>query len=181
MAEEISNIAYKKRCRLRGLLSSSTLYEADDHFLLVEGWVRQRFRRFYFDNIQAIITRPNFRSGSEYLIVGIPSVLFLFVALLTYADPSEDYTPLLGMLSPFVIILVFCFIRGLIRGGSQDVIFQTAVQATRIPPLGYKRQARRHLEEIQHIVETAQGGPVAQPGSDPLPVVTPPPSSPPAS
>ena len=159
-------ISYRKRCRQVGLTSGSALYEADDHLLLVEGWLRQRCRRFHFDKIQAIVVRPTFKTAIELIVTGtMLTFLIGITVLVTFNLPPDDdeMAALVGMVMltiPFLVIFLFSLVRFLIRGASQDVYFKTAVQSTRVTPLGLRRAAKHHLEEIRQIIENAQGGPL---------------------
>ena len=168
MKTEDSLISYKKRSRQLGFTSASALYEADDHLLLVEGWVRQRSRRFYFDRIQAIIVRPTFRMGLELIVTGLMLAFLLGITALVTANTSSNDDALAAMIGmiiltlPFLLIFLFSLVRFLIRGASQDVFIKTAVQSSRIPPLGYRRASRRHLADIRQSIENAQGGPLSQ-------------------
>ena len=167
-------IAYRKRCSRLGFSSKSKLYEADDHFLLVEGWIWQRCRRFYFDRVQAIIVRPTLRSTLELVTVGLPVVAAALIGL-AVADrgTSEDLIATAVLSSPLVALFLFSLIRFFIYGSSQDVFLKTAVQTTRVPPLGFRKRSRRHLDEMRKVIESAQS---AQEGSvvpDTIPAVPP--------
>lgn len=171
-------ISYQKRCSRFGLTGASTLYEAEDHLLLVEGSIRQRCRRFYFDKIQAIVVRPTFRTGSELIFVSCPIVFLLGLALLLLQlGPADEVLGVLMVLAlPFLVLFLFCLIRLVIRGASQDVFVTTAVQTARVSPLGFRRASRRHLQAIHQRIEKAQRD-LPPPGTTPLAEEAPEPGS----
>lgn len=159
MSADPTPIAYRKCCRRLGLFSASTLYEADDHFLLVEGLIKQRCRRFYFDRIQAILVRPTFLTGLELILSGLPVVVVIVLGIFFVNEESfGEFGATLFLGSPFIALFLILLIRFLLHGASQRVVFQTAVQSAAIPALGYRRSSQKHLQRIRGVIEQAQGG-----------------------
>ena len=157
------NSSYRKLCRDIALVDGGGVYEADDHFLFVSGLVYQRYRRFFFHQIQAIQVRPTRRL--YYAILGNFTVIAALVFAITYGFtvPIElDALPVKGFLygvlvTPFALYGLVQLIRLVLFGGSQEVTIKTAVQSTVIPPLGYRRRSRKALKRMCECVEAAQG------------------------
>ena len=129
----------------------------------VSGLVYQRYRRFFFDQIQAIQVRPTRRL--YYAILANFAIIAALVFAITYGFtvPIElDALPVKGFLygflvAPFALYGVVQLIRLILFGASQEVTIQTAVQRIVIPPLGYRRRSRSALKRMCECVETAQG------------------------
>ncbi len=160
-----ASIVYRPLRRKLGLFDSSTLAEAEDHFLLVRGLAYQEYRRFFFDQIQAIQVRP---TNHLYWHMGVPfaiAALLAFVIGTLLVEPAiiQDLnipvkeTVLALCVTPFALYGLVHLILWICFGGSQEVTILTAVQRTVIPPLGYRRNGRQAIERMVEKVRAAQG------------------------
>ena len=141
--------------RLRGLRwtpgSRSVLRLAHDHLLLCDyrtGFV-ERYKRFYFRDIEAFIIRRTQHWLVAMLIWGaIAFVIFLLAVIWRW---NITVTLVLeGICALFVI-------RHLIRGPSCRTHIQTAVQTDLLPMLKRVRKTDRILQSLFPLIEEAQG------------------------
>lgn len=163
MSTKPASSPYRKLIRDFALVDGGGVYEANDHFLFVNGLVYQRYRRFFFHQIQAIQVRPTRRWC--YLILANIAIIAALVFGITYGFTvplAFETLPVKAMLygalvTPFALFLLFQIVRLILFGASQEVIIQTAVQRTVIPPLGYRRRSRKTLARMCECVEAIQG------------------------
>lgn len=163
--------------RVRGLgragtLSRASLFTAHDHLLLCDyrtGFT-ERYKRFYFADIQAIIIQKTAHWFGGMMIWGFFAICFLVIALSTHWN-------LFLRISEGVC--VFFVLRHLVRGPSCRTHIQTAVQTDVLPMLKRVRKTNRVLHRIFPIIEQAQGPATAVPEAPPsVPVMAQPVSSP---
>jgi hypothetical protein len=126
------------------------LYLGSDHLLLVEQLVLvERYKRFYFRDIQAI-TRAN---SARWIVLsgtwGILALLLTSVLLL-----HQPIATALGTI--FVLLFGFASIHGVIRGPTCIVRLQTALQSHRIAPLERVREFHKAMERIEPLIRSAQ-------------------------
>lgn len=126
------------------------LYLGPDHLLLVEQLVLiERYKRFYFRDIQAI-TRAN---SARWIVLsgmwGIVALLSVSVLLL-----HQPVATALGTI--FVLLFGFASIHGVICGPTCIVRLQTAIQSHRIAPLERVGEFRKAMERIEPLIRSAQ-------------------------
>lgn len=141
--------------RVRGLwqtgtLSRASLFSGGDHLLMCDyrtGFT-ERYRRFYFSDIQAIIIRK-----TGHWLVGVAIWGFFAICLLVIAL-STHWNLFLKIMEGICL----CFVlRHLVRGPSCKTHVQTAVQTDVLPMLKRVRQTNRVLSRIFPLIEQAQG------------------------
>ena len=140
------------------------LYMADDHLMLVglSAW-NESYRRFFFRDIQAIVVRKTqwwILYGASWLLA-----FFLFAAIALAVDDVASIV-FWGIASVFIVGLVV----NIVRGPTCGCYIKTAVQTTRLAPLGRIRRARSFLDQLRPIIARTQGQ-IPTPPADVPPVV----------
>jgi hypothetical protein len=152
----LMSISYKKISD-GGLLLSllpgvrTKLYLGPDHLLLIEQFILvERYKRFYFRDIQAITETKSPR----WIVLGlIWGFLALLSALLFIAH--NPVTLILGTL--FTAFFGLAFIHNFLSGPTCIVRLQTAVQTHRFAPLERIRDFSSGMEIIVPLIQNAQG------------------------
>ena len=133
-------------------IGSRSLWQGPDHLLWVEGSImHERYKRFYYKDIQAMIMAQSVRRTVFAVLWGGLALLFGAVSLLsgTSAFPYVSTTFTLG----FTLLFAINFLLG----NSCDVYIQTAVQLERISTIVRVYKAEVVLDRIKPRVEHAQG------------------------
>lgn len=137
--------------RGRTFLGSSTLWLGPDHLLAVDGrGYSENYRRFYYRDIQAIVTSRTSRwiAMASLFGLGVCAVGWGFFAA------SFEFRPF--WVIPAIPLLLL-FILNLIYGPTCVCRITTAAQTVRLPSLTRASSARRALERIRARVEAEQG------------------------
>jgi hypothetical protein len=128
----------------------SSFWSGPDHLLLVESaFFRERYRRFYYKDIQAVVM---YRTGLNRVwtaLWGALALLFGIVAL------RVDGTPFTS--STLFAICLTALVVNLILGPCCRVFLQTAVQRQRLGTLRRVRTASKVMDRIKALVEAQQG------------------------
>jgi hypothetical protein len=133
-----------------GLFFTQSLWQGDDHLLRVEsGMMTERYWRFYFADIQAVLLTRT-RTHYFWSLVWTILVLLWGASLLIETFPRS-----LAMGFGFFFLLLLAV--NLILGPSCRVQLQTAVQVQRLPGLKRVRKARRVMDRIREAAERVQG------------------------
>jgi hypothetical protein len=126
------------------------LYLGPDHLLLIEQFIlTERYKRFYFRDIQAITATKSARWIVFGLIWGflvLLSALFFIVHALLALTFGTLFTALFG----------FAFIHNIVSGPTCIVRLQTAVQTHRFAPLERTRDFRKGMQTIVPLIQNAQ-------------------------
>lgn len=134
------------------------LYAAHDHLLVVrESRAEETYKKFYFDDIQAITLQSN----PERLIL---SILYLAILLvlgglaIAFGRAAETDGPLVYTVFGTIMALPFLsFIWNLVQGPTCTVKLHTAVQVEALTALRRIGRATRSLELISTHIDSAQG------------------------
>ena len=145
--------------RVRGLwqtgtLGRASLFTGGDHLLLCDyrtGFT-ERYKRFYFKDIQAIIIQKTQHWLAGMAIWGSLAIGFLVIAL------ASGWNAFLKITEGICLLFV---LRHLIRGPSCRTRIQTAVQTDVLPMFKRVRKTNRVLSRILPLIEQAQGGAMA--------------------
>jgi hypothetical protein len=135
------------------------LYLVGDHLLLVEQLIFvERYKRFYFGDIQYFAICPSSRWIGFAIVLGLLTVLS---ALFFFGWDNPAL-----LCSGIFLSLLFgsSFVYNLILGPTCVVQVKTAIQLKRIPPLERFLTFRKEIGEIQRRIMEAQQttiGPVA--------------------
>lgn len=133
-------------------LSRCSLYLADDHVLAVESTgFSEDYKRFYFSDIQAIITRKTRRGAFWSTILALMIACSLMGALYLEAGSLHIFFWILsGTFLAFLLVNTF-------RGPTCICHIKTAVQQDQLPSLNRLRIARRVIEMFRPAIERVQG------------------------
>jgi hypothetical protein len=152
MATPTQNSPYRKLAgTFLGAFTVKKLWQGPDHLLLVEtSLARERYRRFYYNDIQAVVLR---QTGTFRTWTWVWTVLIVLAALIAavFAWPRAACVLFGGVCT--VILAVH-----LMRGHTCEVRIQTAVQMHPLGMLKRRRPALAVMDRIKPLVEGAQGG-----------------------
>lgn len=128
-----------------------SLYLGPDHLLAVRGrgWIEE-YKRFYFRDIQALITRKTAVGAVQNLAAMILGVLFL-IPIITSKDPEAWWWGV-----PAAVCLLI-LIGNWWRGPTCLCHIQTAVQIEKLPSLHILKKANRAIAILRQHIEAAQG------------------------
>ena len=149
--------------RRRGFLFGSSVWLGPDHLLLVKSArFREDYKRFYFRDIQAIVTAdaPRFHlstRGALAAVVWLGALIFAIgfaagAGRLSRIAPQTAWW-VLGTIA-LVVVAAWAFISA--RMSCRGRIY-TAVSSDELPSLYRKWTARRFLEQVQPYITQAQG------------------------
>ena len=149
-------VSYKRVPGLgSGAFENSRLYVGPDHLLLVgsTAW-SESYRRFYFRDIQAVIIRT---SAWGKIQNAVWALLFFLVAII--AIQVSD----IGAIIAWIIASLFALglIVNTLRGPTCVCHIQTAVQTTKLSPLGRVRRAQQFLVQLKPLIANIQGATAA--------------------
>jgi len=135
-------------------LSRCSLYLGDDHVLAVESTgFSEDYKRFYFSDIQAIITRKTRRGAFWSIALALMIACSLMGALsLEEGSLRIFFSILSGTFLVFLLVNVF-------RGPTCICHMTTAVQQDQLPSLNRLRVAHKVIEMLQPTIERVQGKP----------------------
>ena|ERR1051326_841810 len=161
--------------RLAGAASYYRLWLGPDHLLSVRATgYSEEYKRFYYQDIQAIILRRTLAWRNWNFGLGTAAGLVCFVSVLSSGGVA------LGIWLSLAGALFLLFLVNLARGPSCVCHVRTAVQTERLPTLGRVRLARKVIDRVRPLIERAQGPAApeaAQPDSPaPLPAGASPPT-----
>ncbi|HEY3741989.1 MAG TPA: hypothetical protein VGL53_19190 [Bryobacteraceae bacterium] len=156
----------------RVFLRYSQLFLGPDHLLLVRSnRFEERYQRFYFKDIQALVVTGIPSRTWMQSSLGILAAAMILLALTTIANPA--WRILLGMFGVFPAIIAFA---DFIRGDRCGMIVKTPASNERLSAVSRMSTARTVLAVMKPLVEQAQHGewmPEMIPVSGP-PVMAPP-------
>ena len=133
-------------------LSKCSLYLGNDHILGVDSnGFSEDYKRFYFSDIQAIITRRTKRGAAWSIVLALMIACSFMGALFLEA---ESFRILFWIVSGafFAFLLVNTF-----KGPTCVCHIMTAVQEDQLPSLSRLRVARKVIETLRPAIERAQG------------------------
>jgi len=143
--------------RRRGFITVSfsrcLLYMGDDHILGVDNnGFSEDYKRFYFSDIQAIITRRTNRGATWSVVLALMIACSLMGALFLETGSVRIVCWILsGTLLAFLLVNIF-------RGPTCVCHIMTAVQEDELPSLNRLRVARKVIETLRPVIERVQGG-----------------------
>jgi hypothetical protein len=126
------------------------LYVGTDHLLLVEQLILvERYKRFYFRDIEVITATPSAR----WIVFGVLWASLAFLAALSFFI----HQPLvIGAGIFFTALFGFAFVHNMILGPTCIVRVETAVQSHRVAPLERIREFRQRMETIESLIRQSQ-------------------------
>lgn len=137
--------------RARRLMGSTTLWMGRDHLLLVEGrGYTETYRRFYYRDIQFVLTR---RSNRAVVLSLVFAVLLAGVATAAWLTGREF---LMFWAIPGGCFLLLLLIN-LAKGPTCLCDLRTGVQTARLDSLHRLRKARKAIGRLRRSIDEAQG------------------------
>ena len=148
--------ASKEYTRLPGkkknfLIGFYTLWLGTDHLLYIfSRFGIEDYKRFYFKDIQAVITQKTATGKIQNLILSIFCLLFSLVALYWEGGWSVFNWSMAGLMAIFLVI-------NWLRGPTCVSHLQTAVQAEKLHSLYRLKTAKKVMNRLRLLVEHTQG------------------------
>ncbi|MBN4074096.1 hypothetical protein JYT61_00895 [bacterium AH-315-E10] len=163
---EKPTIQYKKlpcKSTFKGLVSLSyanyKLYMADDHILSLElSGYAERYKRYYFSDIEAIMIQPNYYRMIHNIIYGIIFALIGLVLLIAHSDSDSDaFVGLFIFFSPFLFILIVLIILNTFRGMGCKTSILTRTSSEQLKALDRVKKAQKIIPQISEHIVAVQG------------------------
>lgn len=144
------NNSYKK---LKGsaLISSNRLYTGPDHLLSSNSnFFSEEYLRFYYKDIQSIITRKTLTGK----ILNISFIVILILTLTPALILTRGWSDFFFVLaSVFFILLVI----NLLKGPTSVCHLQTPIQTARLSSIRRIKSAEKALAQLTPLIENSQG------------------------
>lgn len=155
-----SNKPYRKLPGSGGsALQRHRLWLGADHVLSVaSSAIGERYRRFYFADIQALVWRPT--AGWIVRAIG-----WLLVAALCALGLRSDEPAVRGVFGCVAAVFVIFCVIDLAMGKTCACFVKTAVQFERLPSLGRERAVRKVLAQLRPLIAQAQTTRAAAPST----------------
>lgn len=144
---------YRRLSRSFGIpiIRHASLWEADDHLLSVENMAGiERYRRFYYRDIQSIVLWESPRRWIYAAILGLIGIFVLLLALIPMAWFVN--LPLLIVAGSFIVPAVM----QVTRGPSCNCKITTPVQSVRVPGISRLNTGMQVIQALQPRIEAAQ-------------------------
>lgn len=146
----------------RSMLGQSSYWLGSNHLLVVEvsNYV-ERYRRFYFRDVQAILVQHSQRRFWWNLALGIALAVALLIFLILAFPAMQrgfnnaDYFILGAWLATALLFTTFLLVNTL-RGPTCAVYLRTAVQTQKLPGLSRQRNAEAFVATLQPLIAMAQ-------------------------
>jgi hypothetical protein len=159
--------------------SRVSLWLGPDHLLQVDNaGYTETYKRFHFQDIQAVIVRKTRRHVVwNAILAGLLTLSLLVVIWFGFSpDGSTTAATVFG-------IIAFCFLLFLLinlaLGPTCTCQLRTAVQTEELPALRRVRKTRKVLNQVYPLIAAAQEGEATPPISPPAETVMPPVETPP--
>jgi len=152
---EATRIRYRKLPgRRRGFVVGSSVWLAEDHLLLVKSYrFREEYRRFYFADIQAIVSAaaPRFHISTRSAAIG---AVWSFACLLAFVNAR--FTAFETVVSVVGVLLVVAWIGVSLFRSCRCRIY-TAVSSEELPSLYRVWTLRKFRDQVEPLITQAQG------------------------
>jgi len=137
--------------RKRRFFGCNTLWLGKDHLLHIDSNVfAENYKRLYYSDIQAIITRKTDRGRNTNIVLGV----FAGLAALAHFGLRDAGAFVGGIIAS---LLLLGLVINWLRGPTCLCYVHTAVQRQRLPSLSRLRIAERAVNRLTPLVERAQG------------------------
>ncbi len=133
------------------IIGRYTLWQGVDHLLHVYSRVGvEDYKRFYFNDIQAIITRKTIAGKIQNGVLGFLLLLFVIPVIL-----NEGGWP--AFWAAFAGVLLILLLINLYRGPTCETKLLTAVQTEKLHSLHRLKTAFKVMDRLRSHIESAQG------------------------
>ena len=137
--------------RTSGFLTYSRLWLGPDHLLFTRtAFFSEEYKRFYFRDIQAVVTR---RTELREILNALFAVIAIIFGVMSIFTDSGWRVFLHVMAGIFTVALLVNWLRG----PTCVCHLRTAVQTEELSPLKRFRAARKVIERLKPNIEKAQG------------------------
>jgi hypothetical protein len=133
------------------IMGQHTLWRGRDHLLQIYArWGTEDYKRYYFNDIQAIITRKTDIGKIQNFVTGALAGLFsLFAATATGGWATFN--------AIIAIVILSILIINLIKGPTCETHLLTAVQTEKLHSLNRIKTAQAVMNQLKPIIERFQG------------------------
>lgn len=133
------------------LIGYYTLWLGADHLLIIfSRFGIEDYKRFYFKDIQAVITRKTSAGKIQNIILGFFCTLFMLLSLFLKGGWSVFNWSMFGLMTLFLLI-------NWLRGPTCVSHIQTAVQTEKLYSLYRMKTAIKVMNRLRPLIEQAQG------------------------
>jgi hypothetical protein len=133
------------------LIGKYTLWQGGDHLLQIYSRVGvEDYKRFYFNDIQAIISRKTIAGKVQNIVLGLLLLLFTMPAVLNDGGWSLFWAALAGVLLILVLVNLF-------RGPTCETKLLTAVQTEKLQSLHRLKNAINVMDRLRSVIQSVQG------------------------
>lgn len=133
------------------LIGKYSLWQGRDHLLYIfSRFGAEDYKRFYFNDIQAIITRKSISGKIQNIIMGCFILMFLLPVFFFDEGWSVFYGVICGLTLIFLLINFY-------KGPTCETKVLTAVQAERLQSLSRLKTACRVMDRLRPHIQQSQG------------------------
>lgn len=133
------------------LIGQHTLWQGSDHLLQIYSrFGAEDYKRYYFDDIQAIITRKTGFGRIQNIILAALTGLFCLFAVTSGGSWSLFHATIAAVI---VIILLI----NILKGATCETVLLTAVQTEKLYSLNRLKKAEPVMNRLRSIIEDRQG------------------------
>lgn len=134
------------------LVGKYTLWQAKDHWLYIfSRFGVEDYKRFYFSDIQAVITRKTIAGKIQNAVSGC----FILVCSLPAFMLDGGWAIFYGSAAAMTFILLLI---NLFRGPTCETTLMTAVQTEKLHSLNRLKKALKAMDRLRKEIQTVQGG-----------------------
>lgn len=145
----------KVRSSRHGFISSSRLYLGKDHLLAIEANLfAEKYYRFYFSDIQALVVRRTDRGAIWSIILAFASLLMTTCSI--GSIPPGQWTPTPGYFTLALIAIVLTVVN-ISKGPSCTTHIQTSVTVQKIGALHRLKKTQGILPDLRSHIRRNQG------------------------
>jgi hypothetical protein len=151
MASEISTYQRLPGKKKGFLIGHHTLWQGSDHLLQIYSrFGVEDYKRYYFDDIQAIIARKTGSGKIQNIVLAAITGLFCLFAVISGGGWSFFNA---AIAAAFALILLI----NVLRGPTCETILLTAVQAEKLHSLHRLKKTEPVMNRLRSIIERRQG------------------------
>jgi hypothetical protein len=133
------------------LVGYHTLWLGSDHLLQIYSrWGIEEYKRFYFNDIQAIVTRKTAAGKIQNSVLGALAGLFGLLGVISGGGWSVFYASIAGLLA---LILLINFLKG----PTCETYLMTAVQTEKMHSLHRIKITQPVMNQLRSLIEQRQG------------------------
>lgn len=134
-----------------------TLYQAEDHLLMLEGYWTERYRKFPYRDITAIIWSPTYKYSGYNAGLGPGLVMAILLIVFNTGLYGPDGLAVFGWIIgvPMAVMLAV----NLVKGPTVRCALRTKVQQVQLESVTRRARLNALLAAIGPQIEAAQGAP----------------------